>query len=164
MLPVKFQDNWHFISEKEEKNRFSRLQPWRSSWISHRNKFHYSLSTSHPVLPAKFQVNWHIVSGEEEKNRFSRQPQRRLSWIADRKDFNYFLLYETPGCFLSSSSQLAFWFRRRGKLDFQDSSQGEQLGFSIRMILAMFDLQVTSSDLKHDRKQLWAQLFKASLA
>ena len=38
MVPIKFQDNWPFVSEKEAKNRFSR---WRPSWISHRNNFSY---------------------------------------------------------------------------------------------------------------------------
>ena len=45
------------------------------------------------------------------------------------------------------SSQLSFWFRRRRAKDFQDGRQGLptgcHLGFLIRIILAIFDLQVT---------------------
>ena len=40
MILTKFQVNWPFSSE-EEKNRFSRRLPWRSSWISNQNDFSY---------------------------------------------------------------------------------------------------------------------------
>ena len=36
MLPIKFQDNWLFVTREEAKNSFSR---WRLSLISHRNNF-----------------------------------------------------------------------------------------------------------------------------
>ena len=48
MLPSKFGVNWPLGSGDEEKNRFSRWQPWRPSWISDRHDFSYFLSTSHP--------------------------------------------------------------------------------------------------------------------
>ena len=48
MLPGKFGVNWPFGSEEEAKNRFSRLRPWRPSWISDRHDFSYFWSTSHP--------------------------------------------------------------------------------------------------------------------
>ena len=54
MLPSKFGVNWRFGSE-EAKNRFSRWQPWRPSWISDRNDFSYFLSTGHP--DASYQVS-----------------------------------------------------------------------------------------------------------
>ena len=41
MLPSKFGVNWPFGSGEEAKNRFSRWQPWRPSWISNRHDFSY---------------------------------------------------------------------------------------------------------------------------
>ena len=41
MLPSKFEVNWPFGSGEEAKNRFSRWQPWRPSWISDRHDFSY---------------------------------------------------------------------------------------------------------------------------
>ena len=48
LLPTKFQVNWLFGSGEEAKNRFSRWQPWRPSWISNQNNFSYLWSKSHP--------------------------------------------------------------------------------------------------------------------
>ena len=48
MLSSKFGVNWLFGSGEEAKNRFSRWQPWRPSWISDRHDFSYFWSTSHP--------------------------------------------------------------------------------------------------------------------
>ena len=96
------------------------------------------------MLPTKFHVNWAIGSGEEEKNRFLKWRPRRPSWIADRKDFCYFCSTRHPNAPYEVSSQLAFRFRRRSELDFQDSNHGSHgLGFPIGTILAIFDLQVT---------------------
>ena len=41
MVPSKFGVNWPLGSGEEAKNRFSRWQPWRPSWISDRNDFSY---------------------------------------------------------------------------------------------------------------------------
>ena len=41
MLPSKFGVNWPLSSVEEAKNRFSRWQPWRPSWIFDRNNFNY---------------------------------------------------------------------------------------------------------------------------
>ena len=41
MLPSKFGVNWPLGSGEEAKNRFSRWQPWRPSWISDRHDFSY---------------------------------------------------------------------------------------------------------------------------
>ena len=48
MFPSKFGVNWPFSSGEEAKNRFSRWQPWRPSWISDQHDFSYFWSTSHP--------------------------------------------------------------------------------------------------------------------
>ena len=56
-----------------------------------------------------------------------------------------FLLYKTSWCIRPMSSQLAFWFRRRSELDFQDSSHSNHPGFRIGMILAIFDLHSDAS-------------------
>ena len=49
-------------------------------------------------------------------------------------------MYRSPD-YQTSLSQLAFRFKRRFNIDFQD---GSHVGFQIRMILATFDLQVNS--------------------
>ena len=41
MLPSKFGVNWPFGSGEEAKNRCSRWQPWRPSWISDWHNFSY---------------------------------------------------------------------------------------------------------------------------
>ena len=41
MVPSKFGVNWPLGSGEETKNRFSRWQPWRPSWISNRHDFSY---------------------------------------------------------------------------------------------------------------------------
>ena len=91
------------------------------------------------MLSTMFQVNWPFRSGQEGKNRFSRWPQRWPSWISDQTlsaifDLRHLDSYQVSG-------QLAFWFRKRSeKQCFQNCGL---LGFPIRMILAIFDLQVT---------------------
>ena len=52
-------------------------------------------------------------------------------------------LYRSPD-YQTSLSQLAFRFKRRLNIDFQE---GSHLGFPIRRILATFDPQVTTSIL-----------------
>ena len=93
MLPTKFGVNWPF-SSGEVKNRFSRWQPWRPSWISNQNDFSYFDLLVTLTLPIKFQDNLPFVS-EEAKNRFSRWLP---SWTSDRND----LVYKTPCCFIPS--------------------------------------------------------------
>ena len=61
MVPSKFGVNWPFGSGEEAKNRFSRWQPWRPSWISDRNGFSYFWSTSHP--DASYQVSSQMAQG-----------------------------------------------------------------------------------------------------
>ena len=58
--------------------------------------------------------------------------------------FKLFLIYRSPRCFLASfeSNGLSVQEKKR-KIDFQDGGHGGHLGFPIRMILAIFDLQVT---------------------
>ena len=58
MLHTKFQFNWSFGSGEEAKNRFSRWQLWRQSWIFDRNDFSYFRYKVTPTLPTKFQANW----------------------------------------------------------------------------------------------------------
>ena len=77
------------------------------------------------MLPTKFPVNWPFSSGEEAKNNFQ---DCRTSH---------------PNASCQVSSQLAFWFRRNKKIDFQDGCHSGHLGFPIETILAISDLQVT---------------------
>ena len=48
-----------------------------------------------------------------------------------------FALQNTPKLH-TVSSQLAFWFGRKGEFDFQDSNHGGPLGYLIGMILTIF--------------------------
>ena len=77
------------------------------------------------------------------------------NWISNWNDLSYFLSTSHPDDSYQVPSQLAFRFRRikkrkigllvqekERKIDFQDGRNGGHLGFPIRMILAIFDLQV----------------------
>ena len=56
------------------------------------------------------------------------------------KRFYLFLIYKLPRCFLPSFESIGLSVQeKKQKIDFQ----GGHLGFSIRRILAIFDLQVT---------------------
>ena len=61
LLPIKFQDNWSFVSGEEAKNRFLR---WRPSWNSHRNNFSYFYLQVTPIFPIKFHVSWTFITGD----------------------------------------------------------------------------------------------------
>ena len=97
-----------------------------------------------PMLPTKFRVNWPFSSGEEAKNRFSRWLPWRPSWISDWHNFSYFLIYKSPQCLLWSLESIGLSVQEKKlNIDFQDGGHGGHLGFLIRTILAIFDLQVT---------------------
>ena len=49
-------------------------------------------------------------------------------------------MYKSPRCFLQSFKSIGLLEQN---IDFQDGGHGSHLGFPIRMILAIFDLQVT---------------------
>ena len=79
-------------------------------------------------------------SGEEAKNRFSRWPPLDFQ----SKRFYLFLIYKSPRCFLASLESIGLSVQeKKRKIDFQDGGHGGHLGFPIRTILAIFDLQVT---------------------
>ena len=89
MLPTMIQVNWPF-SSGEEKNRFSRWQPWQPSWISDQNNFSFFDQQVTPMLPTEFQVNRPFGSRGEANNRYSRWWPWRPSWISDWNNFNSF--------------------------------------------------------------------------
>ena len=96
------------------------------------------------MLLAKFRVKWPFSSEEEAKNWFSRWPPWQLSWISYQQDFSYFLIYKSPGCFLPSLKSISLSVQeKKRKIGFQDVHHGSHLGFPIRTILVIFDLQVT---------------------
>ena len=176
MLPTKFRVNWSLGSGEKAKNRFSRLPPWPTSWISNRNNSSFFfLSTHHPdasyqvsslsvqekkwktdfqnghhgshfgfpirtilaifdlqvppppMLPTKFQANWPYSSGEEANNRFSSLPPWQPSSNSNRTDFSY------------------FWSKGHPNASYrvQDGCHSGHLGFPIRLIVSIFDLQFT---------------------
>ena len=114
MFPIKFQDNWTFISvEKKQKKIFKMAaMPAILDFPLEQIQLFF-LSTSHPTLPTKFQVNWPFVSREEAKNRFSRWWPWQPSLVLDQNDFNYFCSIRHPNVSYQVSSQLAFRFKRR---------------------------------------------------
>ena len=126
---------------RSKKKRFSRWPPW--------GHLGFPISTILAIfdlqvtlmLPTKFGVNWPFSSGDEVKNRFSRwQP----SWISDQNDFSYFWSTSHPDALYQVWSQLGFSVQeKKRKIYFQDGGHGFHLGFPIRMILAIFNLQVT---------------------
>ena len=59
--------------------------------------------------------------------------------ISHWNDFRYFLSTSHPDALNQLSSQLAFWFRKMPKTDFQYGCHGGHLGFLVRMMLAIFD-------------------------
>ena len=92
-----------------------------------------------PMLPTKFRVNW-PSSSEEAKNRFSRWLPWRPSWISDWHDFR-FDLQVTP---MSPMKSIGLSVQEKKlNIDFQDGGHDGHLGFLIRTIFAIFDLQVT---------------------
>ena len=97
-----------------------------------------------PMLPTKFRVNWPFSSGEEAKNRFSRWLPWWPSWTSDWHDFSYFFIYKSPQCLLWSLESIGLSVQEKKlNIDFQDGGHGGHLGFLIRTILAIFDIQVT---------------------
>ena len=95
------------------------------------------------MLPTKFRVNWPFSSGEEAKNRFLRWLPWRPSWISDWHDFSYFLSTSHPNVSYQVWRIVFSVQEKKLNIDFQDSGHGGHLGFLIRTILAIFDLQVT---------------------
>ena len=54
------------------------------------------------------------------------------------------MINKSPQCFIPSSNSIGLSDKeKKQKIDFQDGSCGGNLGFSIEMVLAIFDLQVT---------------------
>ena len=103
------------------------------------------------MLPTKFQVKG-CFGSEEAKNSFSRWPPQQPSWISNQNSFSYFCSTSHPDASYQVSSQLDFQFRRRSQIQifkkaaiivFQDGHHSNHLGFPIRTILAIYDLQVT---------------------
>ena len=112
MLPTKIQVNWSFGSG-EAKNRFSRWQPWGSSWISDRNNISYFFiyTSSRCFLPCLILAIFDL----------------QVTWILLPRFKSVGLLAQ----------------EKKRKIDFQDGRHGGHLGFPIGTILAIFDLQVT---------------------
>ena len=64
------------------------------------------------------------------------------SWISDPYDFSYFWS-KSPWCFRPNFESIGLSVQEKLKLDFQDGHHDSQLGFLIKMILAIVHLQVT---------------------
>ena len=79
------------------------------------------------------------------QNRFSRFRPKRPSWISNRNDFSYlFLNYMLPKYFQPSFDSTGLSVQEKHKIEFQEGAHGSNLGFPIRMSLAMFDLHLES--------------------
>ena len=140
MLPINFQVNWPFGSGKEAKQKeFQDGRYGGDFGLPIRMILAIFDLQVTPMLPTKFRVNCPFCSGEEAKKRFLRwMPSLISGW----NNFSYFCSSSHPNASYQVSSQLAFWFRRRRKVDFQNGRPGGHLGFPIDRILTNFDLQV----------------------
>ena len=83
----------------------------------------------------------HCRYADVQKNRFSRRLPWRTSWISDWHDFSYFWSTSHPN--VSYEVWSLSVQEKKLNIDFQDGGHGGHLGFLIRTILAIFDLQVT---------------------
>ena len=94
------------------------------------------------MLPIKFRVNWPFSLEEKGKNRFSRWPP---SWISDWNDFSYFYIYLSSQSFLPifKSTGPLVQENKRKKVFFKYGRHDGHLGFPIRTIKVILDLQVT---------------------
>ena len=114
------------LFQEKKRNRFSRWQPRRPSWITDRNNFSYFFYLQIiPMPPTKFQVNWQ-------------------SCIFDWNNFSY-CFYRQVTLMLPTMFLVNCPFglgKKKRKMDFQDGSHGCHLGYPIGMILAILDLQV----------------------
>ena len=141
MLPTKFQVKWPFCSVEEVKNRFSR---WRPPWISDRNNFSYFWSTSHP--DASYQVASQLAfSFRRRREKLIFKMATMVAILDFRLEWLWLLLiYKSSPCFLPSFKSIGLIVQEnKWKIDFQDGHRDSHLGFLIRMILAIFALQVT---------------------
>ena len=134
MLPTKFLVNWHFSSDEEAINRFSRWPPFLIGIIGAIFDLQVTL-----MIPTKFQINWSIGKKINFQDGFHGGhlgfPIGTILAIFDLRH---------PNASFQVSSQLAFVFRKRSeKKHFQDGHHGGHLGYPIGRILAIFDLQVT---------------------
>ena len=120
VLPTKFRVNWPFSSEEMQK-RFLRF-------------YIFDLQVT-LMLSTKLRVKWPFGSGEEAQNIFQRYRLCRLSWISHRNDFCSFLSTSHPDAYYEDFGfKWSFNSGEEMKNTFQD---GGQLGFPIRMILAV---------------------------
>ena len=90
------------------------------------------------MLPTKFGVNWPFGSGEGQKNRLSRWQPWLPSWIFDQNDFSCFNLLVTPMLPSRFKTISILFLEKKRKVDFQDSSHGGHLRFTIGKILVFF--------------------------
>ena len=69
---------------------------------------------------------------------------KQPSWISNQNDFSFFLIYKSPRYSLSSFQSIGLSVQEKtSKIDFQDGDCSSHIGFPIRTILAISDLQVS---------------------
>ena len=125
-----------FVSEKEVKIDFQESGHFRFPIGT-------ILTTFISLSPQCFQPNFKSIGlSVQERKRKNKFSSWRPYWNADWNDFKYFCSTKHPNASYQVSSHLAFRFRRRSELDFQDSRHVGHLGFPIGTILAISDLQV----------------------
>ena len=96
------------------------------------------------ILPTKFRVSWPFGSGDEGKIYCRNGRHGGQFGFSVGNDYIYFLPKGYSGTSNQVSSQLVFWFRRqRGKYIFKEAAMAATWDFSIKTLVAIFDLQVT---------------------
>ena len=65
--------------------------------------------------------------------------------MSSQNYFSYVLIHESPRCFLPSLKSICLSVQKNNrKIEFQDGRHDSHSGFPIGIVLAIFDLQVTS--------------------
>ena len=142
------QDNRLFISGEETKNKFSRWQPWRPSWIIHRNNFSNFFIYKSPrcFLPSFMSIGLSVAPDATCRVTSQLALRFRRRGCGGHLEFPIgkilaILIYKSTRCFQPSFESIGLLVQeKKRKIDFQDGYRGGHLGFRIRTILAMFDL------------------------
>ena len=120
MLPTKFQVSWLYGSGEDAKNRFLRLRPRQSSWISDRNDFSYFLTYKLPrwptVTPTSYPVSSQLTFCFRRRRKQQIFMTAAMAAILDFRSeiFYLFLIYKWLKCFLRWPS----WLSDRNDLSF----------------------------------------------
>ena len=125
-----------------ERDHLNKL--WMAASLDDWHDFSYFWSTIHPN--ASYQVWSQLAFQFRRKGEKQIFKMAAMAAILDIRlaRFKLFLIYKSPQCLLRSLESIGLSVQEKKlNIDFQDGGHGGHLGFLIRTILAVFDLQVT---------------------